>query len=1029
MFGGSMSKVRVYEVARDLNVDQDHLVGVLQSLGFNDVRNRMSKVDADAVERVRRHIENQQRTPEVVEERLSATVVKRRRVGAPTRPSTPTAPVAPPAPEVVETKPAAAPVRRRKAADKAKAAPTVVEPPVVADEPVPTAEEPTPVVTPDAEPRVEVEASAEPAREPAGTTEPTLVHAPEPAASAIESPVDAAVAAWLAGESLEGGAPAKPSNDVAVAGPDAPQETPGPAVEAPVEVSTSAVSEGPNEVPADVTAPATPAHVEPEGEMQVPAVSQDGPVELVPVAEQAEPMAQPVARVDEPSSAELEGGDQVTDVDVEEESSVTTRVPVEAPTRIPARPASPTRVAPPVPQPPVRPQQQRTGIDVWEGRPGVPMRQPPQPRPTTPGSPVRRREYDPRANAAAKPDPRAAGNRRPWAGRGKRGAAAAMPMRKTAAPSTKEMSEHKKIIKIEAQVSLQALAGRMSLKATEVLMKLLSMGMPGVNINSTLDADTAKLVASEFGWEVEDVAVSEEDALNMARDETDEDQASLELRPPIVTVMGHVDHGKTSLLDQIRRTNVVAAEAGGITQHIGAYRVNTSRGYITFLDTPGHAAFTQMRLRGAQVTDIVILVVAADDGVMPQTREAISHARAAQVPIIVAVNKIDKEGANPERIRREMSDLGLVPEEWGGETIFCDVSAKSREGLDALLEMTALQAELLELRANPKKPAIGNVIEALLDRGKGPVARVVITDGTLSTGDVILAGTSWGKVRAMTDDRGRMVRSAGPSMPVEILGLSEVPSAGDPIHVVKGVKIAQDLAQQRRTKVSSSLIPASAKVSLEDLTKRIAEADLLELRIIIKADVQGSVEAVADALANLSTDKVRVAIIHAGVGGITEGDVNLAVASRAIIVGFNVRPAGKAGQLAESEGIEIRLYSVIYNAIDDVKSAMLGLIGPSYEERLLGKAEVRQTFHIAKIGTVAGCFVQEGTMRRNAKLRLVRDSVQIFEGRFASLKRFKDDAREVDKGFECGLSIDGYNDIKVGDIVECFEVAEVQASL
>jgi translation initiation factor IF-2 len=376
-----------------------------------------------------------------------------------------------------------------------------------------------------------------------------------------------------------------------------------------------------------------------------------------------------------------------------------------------------------------------------------------------------------------------------------------------------------------------------------------------------------------------------------------------------------------------------------------------------------------------------------------------------------------------------MADMNLVPEEWGGDTIFCDVSAKTREGLDALLEMTALQAELLELKANPKKPAIGNVVEALLDRGKGPVARVVITDGTLSTGDVILAGTSWGKVRAMTDDRGRMVRSAGPSQPVEILGLSEVPSAGDPIHVVKGVKIAQDLAHQRKSKASTSLIPASAKVSLEELTKRIAEADQLELRIIIKADVQGSVEAVADALAKLSTEKVRVAIIHAGVGGITEGDVNLAVASKAIIVGFNVRPAGKSGQLAENEGIEIRLYSVIYDAIDDVKNAMLGLVGPTYEEKLLGKAEVRQTFHIAKTGTVAGCFVQEGTLRRNAKLRLVRDHVQIYEGRFASLKRFKDDAREVEKGYECGMSIDGYNDIKVGDIIECFEVAEVQATL
>jgi translation initiation factor IF-2 len=604
-----------------------------------------------------------------------------------------------------------------------------------------------------------------------------------------------------------------------------------------------------------------------------------------------------------------------------------------------------------------------------------------------------------------------------------------MGAKKASTPSTKEMSEHKKIIKIEAQIALQMLAQRMSLKATEVLMKLLSMGMPGVNINSTLDADTAKLVASEFGWEVEDVAISDEAALDMARGKEDENEADMLPRPPIVTVMGHVDHGKTSLLDQIRRTNVAASEAGGITQHIGAYKVNTSRGPITFLDTPGHAAFTQMRMRGAQVTDIVVLVVAADDGVMPQTREAVAHARAAGVPLIVAVNKIDKEGADPDRIRRELSELNLIAEDWGGDTIFCEVSAKTREGIEALLEMTALQAELLELRANPKKPAVGNVIEALLDRGKGPVARVVVTDGTLSTGDVILAGTSWGKVRAMTDDRGRMVRHALPSQPVEILGLSEVPSAGDPIHVIKDVKIAQELAQQRRTKVSGSFIPASAKVSLEDIAKRMAEADQLELRLIIKADVQGSVEAVADALAKLSTDKVRVAIIHAAVGGITEGDVNLAVASKAIIVGFSVRPAGKAAQLAESEGIEIRLYTVIYDAVDDVKKAMLGLIGPTFVQKQLGKAEVRQTFHIAKIGTVAGCIVQDGTMRRNAKVRLIRDSIHVWEGKFASLKRFKDDAREVDKGFECGISLDGFNDVKVGDVLECFEQAEVQPTL
>ena len=987
-----MSKVRVYEVARDLNVNQDQLVTLLQSLGFNDVRNRMSKVDADAVERVRRHIENQQNTPKVVEERLSATVVKRRRVGAPKRPSTPTAPAASPTPAAkpADKPAAAAPVVRRKKA--AKPAAKAASP----------AAEPTP-------------------------TQPTVEAPPVEAAPVEAAPVEPEV-------------PAPP-----VVEPEAP---------APIEVEAPTVEQPP--VEAAPPEPVTPSEVQPEAVAAEPAAEPaqpepapaaietqepaPEPVESAPAQEVAAPAQAPAAPEpaaelppDEPSAEAQEAYAEEEPEPVPQPTTKPVAKPVETPRPVqpgriapPKAAAPPTRVAPPVPQPPVRPQQQRTGIDVWEGRPGVPMRQPPQPR-APGGGPVRRREYDPRANAAAKPDPRG-GNRRPW-GRGGRRPPPGMAMKKSTVPSTKEMSEHKKVIRIEAQVSLQALANRMSLKATEVLMKLLSMGMPGVNINSTLDADTAKLVAGEFGWDVEDVAVSEEDALNMAREEVEEDQANLELRPPIVTVMGHVDHGKTSLLDQIRKTNVASAEAGGITQHIGAYRVNTSRGYITFLDTPGHAAFTQMRLRGAQVTDIVILVVAADDGVMPQTKEAINHARAAQVPIIVAVNKIDKEGANPERIRREMAEVNLIPEEWGGDTIFCDVSAKSREGLDALLEMTALQAELLELRANPKKPAIGTVIEALLDRGKGPVARVVVTDGTLCAGDVILAGTAWGKVRAMTDDRGRMVRSAGPSQPVEILGLSEVPSAGDPIHVVKGVKIAQDLAQQRKSKVSNSLIPASAKVSLEELTKRIAEADLLELRIIIKADVQGSVEAVADALAKLTTEKVRVAIIHAGVGGITEGDVNLAVASKAIIVGFNVRSAGKAGQLAESEGIEIRLYSVIYDAIDDIQKAMLGLVAPTYVEKLLGKAEVRQTFHIAKIGTVAGCIVQEGTMRRNAKLRLVRDDIQVYEGKFASLKRFKDDAREVDKGIECGISIDGYNDIKVGDTIECFEVSEVAATL
>jgi translation initiation factor IF-2 len=590
------------------------------------------------------------------------------------------------------------------------------------------------------------------------------------------------------------------------------------------------------------------------------------------------------------------------------------------------------------------------------------------------------------------------------------------------------MSSHKKVIKIEEQVGLQQLASKMSLKATDVLMKLLSMGMSGVNINSTLDADTAKILAGEFGWTVEDVAVSEEESLVAATETGTATEEEQESRPPIVTVMGHVDHGKTSLLDRIRKATVAEGEAGGITQHIGAYRVETPRGTIAFLDTPGHEAFTAMRARGASVTDIVILVVAADDGVMPQTREAISHAQAAKVPIVVAVNKIDKPGSDPEKIKRDLSALGLQPEEWGGDTMFVHVSAKTGQGIDRLLEAAALVAEIQELRANAKKRANGTVIEALLDRGRGPVARIMVQDGTLHTGDILLAGSAWGKVRAMTDEMGRSVAEAGPSTPVEVLGLNEVPSAGDPVHAVKDAKTAEEIAEGRRKK-AKTLIPQDSRVSLEALIGNLQESNQLELKLIIKGDVQGSVEAVSHALSRLSNDRVKVSIVNAAVGGITEGDVNLAVASKAIIVGFNVRPTGKAGTLAEAEGIEIRLYNIIYNAVDDIKSAMEGLLPATKVEKLLGRAEVRQVFKISKIGTVAGCMVQNGTMKRTAEARLVRDSIVVWTGRLSGLRRFKDDVKEVVEGFECGISLEGYQDVKERDVIECFEIEEVKTKL
>jgi translation initiation factor IF-2 len=652
----------------------------------------------------------------------------------------------------------------------------------------------------------------------------------------------------------------------------------------------------------------------------------------------------------------------------------------------------------------------------------------------------RRQTYDPKGQIggpSGRRDVRPPGQQpgRPMSGRNTAGAGGHRPRgpmqpRKPAMVSTQEMSAHKKVIRIDNDVTLQTMAQKMSLKATELLMKLLSMGMSNVHINTTLDADTAKILAGEFGWEVEDVGRSEEQNIAEARGE---EQSAAETedggsRAPVVTVMGHVDHGKTSLLDRIRKANVAAGEAGGITQHIGAYKVETKHGTIVFLDTPGHEAFTQMRARGASVTDVVVLVVAADDGVMPQTKEAIAHAKAAKVPIIVAVNKIDKPQADPERVKRELGELGLSPEEWGGDTLFVNVSATTGEGIDRLLESIQLQAELLELKANDKRPASGTVLEALLDRGRGPVARVLVQDGTLRVGDFVLAGAGFGKVRAMTNEHGKQLQEAGPATPVEILGLSEVPNAGDRLDAVKDPKKAQEIAESRKGKMAKSLMPASARVSLEEIATRIAQSGQQELRVIVKGDVQGSVEAVADAMGKLSTDKVRLSVINAQVGAITEGDVNLAIASKAIIVGFNVRPAGKASALAEENKIEIRLYSIIYNALEDVKAAMEGLLPPTLVEKQHGKAEVRQLFKV-KGTVVAGCYVTEGKIVRSAKVRLIRDAVVLWDGKISTLKRFKDDVREVVEGFECGVSLEGYNDVKEKDILECYEVEEIKQKL
>jgi translation initiation factor IF-2 len=927
--GGSMSsKVRVYEVAKQLNLDPKQVVGLFQAIGVADVRNHMSSVEPEAVERVKRHLEKQ-RTHDVVEERVRSDgrVIKRRAI--------------------------------------AKAS----------------------------------------------------TGAPEPSGSALPAPAPSArVMDDVASVTLEHN------------GHTAPE---------------SAARDESGRLPV------------PEERRSARALEPSLPRDRA--SARTLPTPEPVERVSEPALARHAHADRATDdaaaaaapapdLGHEPAPSSPAETPVAAPPSSPA--AVPHSPPPPAmqdaPTAATRPSSApKTGVEYWTGRPGVPMPAPSaltrsaSPQPNMP----RRVQYDPRAGATggqtARRDVRAPGQQpgRPMMGRSTGGAGGRrmtgpMQPRKPAMVSTQEMSAHKKVIRIESDITLQTMAQRMSLKATELLVKLLSMGMANVHINTTLDADTAKLLASEFGWEVEDVSKSEEQTIAEARGEEEEaeEAGEEEGRPPVVTVMGHVDHGKTSLLDRIRKANVAGGEAGGITQHIGAYKVETKRGTIVFLDTPGHEAFTQMRARGASVTDIVVLVVAADDGVMPQTKEAIVHAKAAKVPIIVAVNKIDKQGADPERVKRELGELGLVPEEWGGDTLFVNVSALTGEGVERLLESIQLQSELLELEASPKRPASGTVLEALLDRGRGPVARVLVQDGTLRVGDFVLAGAGFGKVRAMTNELGKQVLEAGPATPVEILGLSEVPNAGDRMDAVKDPKKAQEIAESRRGKMAKSLVPATAKVSLEELSKRIAESGQQELRVIIKGDVQGSVEALADALSKLSTDKVRLTAIHAAVGAITEGDVNLAIASKGIIVGFNVRPAGKAAALAEENKVEIRLYSIIYNALEDVKSAMEGLLPPTLVEKQNGKAEVRQIFRV-KGTAVAGSYVTEGKIIRNGKVRLLREGAVIWDGKISSLKRFKDDAREVLEGFECGISLEGFNDLKEKDILECYEVEEIKQKL
>ncbi|MEA4852721.1 MAG: translation initiation factor IF-2 [Christensenella sp.] len=580
-----------------------------------------------------------------------------------------------------------------------------------------------------------------------------------------------------------------------------------------------------------------------------------------------------------------------------------------------------------------------------------------------------------------------------------------------------------KAIITEETISVKLFSEKIGKPVSEILKKLLLLGMMST-INSQIDFDTAQLIASEYDIELEQKI--EKTAEDILEEEVVDAEEDLVKRPPVVTIMGHVDHGKTSLLDKIRRSKVTENEAGGITQHIGAYQVDLNGELITFIDTPGHEAFTAMRARGAQVTDVVIIVVAADDGIMPQTVEAINHAKSAEVPIIVAINKIDRENANPQKIMQELTEYELLPEEWGGDTVVVPVSAKTGEGIDKLLEMILLVSEVQELKANPDRLAKGTIVEAQLDKGRGPVATVLVQAGTLHIGDTIIAGTAYGRVRAMVNDRGRNVQEALPSQPVEVIGFSEVPAAGDIMHAAPADKLSKQVAEERKDKQKAEMLKKMSKISLDDLFNQIAEGQIKDLNLVIKADVQGSVEAVRQSLEKLSNDEVHVRAIHCGVGAITETDVNLASAANAIIIGFNVRPDNMALAAAEHEKVDVRLYRIIYKAIEDITAAMKGMLEPEYEEAVIGHAEIRQTFKVSSVGTIAGCYVVDGILRRNAQVRLLRDNVVIYEGTLSSLKRFKDDAKEVAQGYECGLSLDNYNDLKEGDVVECFEMKEIE---
>ncbi len=922
-----MAKKRVYELAKELGMQNKELVDWLQARGYDDVKSHSSSLDEDVAQSVIEKVQAE-RNPAPAEPITKGFVVRRRRAdvvaatGATEETEAPAAPAAPPAAAPIEAEEAVAP------------------PEVIAASP--GEEAPEEVMPEPAAPVAEEEAEAVEAAE------------PEVAAPAEEpAPVEA---------------PAAPL----------PPRFPAPPAQEPRSLSPSQMAAA-----HQVTQPNIPGMRGPN----VPAHEGVDPRTLRPTATQAVVISRPlipVRRVTPPSS------------------------------QFRPAPAAPgKRAIGEVREFRVVPDSQGRGRDFIDvsrsGGPARGRRGGARPAPTGPtGVPSKQDLLDMAAGRASLPV--RARKRR--------------PTKKGAKTQITTPGASKRLIRVDDAISVSELSQRLGVKANDLIRKLMKMGTPA-SINQMLDVPTAQLLAIDYDYTVEKTGYIESEFISEEEDRAED----LVSRPPVVTIMGHVDHGKTSLLDALREADVAAGEAGGITQHIGAYSVKTAKGPVTFLDTPGHEAFTAMRARGVQATDVAVLVVAADDGVMPQTIESINHAKAADVPIIVAINKVDKPEANPDRVKQMLAEHGLVPEDWGGDTIMIPVSAKAKQNLGELLEYIALQSEVLELKANPTKPAGGVVVEAKLEKGRGPVATVLVQEGTLKVGDAVVAGTHYGRLRALSDEKGRAVKEVLPGYPVEIVGMSGVPGAGDEFHVVKDVRAAEEVAKNRDLLERRKDLAKTSKLTLEDLFAKAARDEQKELKIVLKADVQGSTEAVAQALDKLTTPKARVTIIHKAVGAITESDVNLAKASGAIVIGFNTRPESKVNEVASRFGIDVRQYKVIYEAVDDVRLAMEGLLDVLTRERTIGKAEVRTLFSVPKFGVIAGSAVLDGKILRSGYARVLRDGKKVFQGKIASLRRFKDDVREVQSGFECGIALEGYNELQAGDIIEAFDIEKIRQKL